>query len=493
MEEVPVALDHSGESVVNRAGILAEREILAEIEGRECDCTAGVFLLGVSEKVGGVGELGFHLLFTVTVVVVRDEGDDHAALVPAGDFESSAVVVFFVRGRPAHAVLFLALAGVFSFREAEFLLREGDEMRGENDATGMAGPVLGIEAGVVVRKVGVSGISEDAFHEIQVGDEVARGEKADFHGFFRGNAGNFRSNDGAQEEGYEDLRGSLAGAGEGQGHDLAGRVQRGAQEAGEGGFRHFLFIRGNRQAAIGDVEDALGGAAVGGGVVADALVYAVGAEDGGLELVLVRRNGKHAGNPVTLGDQCAGGEEVLSVRKNFADDFLTEVGAQVGIDGGVGRAEVVGKEAGLFLEAGDQGFTEIEKRKVFLFSHDGVPTSGKLEVYELAEAVLFVGGGGGRRLGGEADAVFELVWHDWERVAGRLWRGLQRGNLFKMCCGAEWNRGLETASATGAGFSGGSPCRSRFLNHGSSPRRGRLETAAQLRCCRCNVFCEEDV
>ena len=106
----------------------------------------------IAEEVGGVADLGFDLLLAVAVVVVGDEGDDDAALVAAGDLEGAAVVVEFVLGLPAHAVALLALGGVGDVGQAEFLLGEGDEVGREDDAAGVAGPVVGVEAGVVVRR-----------------------------------------------------------------------------------------------------------------------------------------------------------------------------------------------------------------------------------------------------------------------------------------------------------------------------------------------------
>ena len=96
-EDFPVAAGDTDEFVIDRTRVVAEREILAMIEAREGDGSTGVLLLGISEEVRGVAELGLHLLLAVAVVVIRDEGDDDPALVAAGDLECAAVVVELVR------------------------------------------------------------------------------------------------------------------------------------------------------------------------------------------------------------------------------------------------------------------------------------------------------------------------------------------------------------------------------------------------------------
>ena len=55
--------------------------LLAQVVARVGDGAAGVLLLHAAEEVGRVPDLGLDLLLAVAEVVVRDDGDDDAALV----------------------------------------------------------------------------------------------------------------------------------------------------------------------------------------------------------------------------------------------------------------------------------------------------------------------------------------------------------------------------------------------------------------------------
>ncbi len=58
-------------------------EFLPENVGGESDGAAGVLFLAEAEEIGGEADLRLHFLLAVAVVVVRDDGDHHAALVAA--------------------------------------------------------------------------------------------------------------------------------------------------------------------------------------------------------------------------------------------------------------------------------------------------------------------------------------------------------------------------------------------------------------------------
>ena len=256
-----------------------------------------------------------------------------------------------------------------------------------------------IETSVIFGKIGITAIAEDTFDEVEIGNEISGSEEAHFHASFFGNAGNFRANNGSEKERDEDFGGRLAGAGEWKDHDLLGRIERGLEETGESLQWNFFFIGGNREAALGDVEDALGGAAVGGRVVAHALVDAVGTQDGGFEFILIGREGKHAPDTVALEDEGSGGDEGGGV-------VVEEIGKVI-VNGLVDGAEVVGKEAGLFLERGEKRAAEIEEGIVFFIADDFVAPGGKFEIDEFAKAFFFVGGGDGGALVGESNGVFK--------------------------------------------------------------------------------------
>lgn len=202
VHEVAVALDDAFEGVgAGAEGFeVGEGEVFAEVEGRVGDGAAGVFFLAVAVEVGGVGDLGFDLFFAVAVVVVGDHGDDGAAGIAGGDFEGGAVVVEFVVFFPAHAVGALAVGGLGDVREADVFFGEPDEVGGEDDGAGVAGPAIDVEAGVIFREEGIAGVAEDGFYEVEVRDEVTGGEEADFHGFLGRDAGDFGGDDGTEEE-----------------------------------------------------------------------------------------------------------------------------------------------------------------------------------------------------------------------------------------------------------------------------------------------------
>src|SRR5688572_15947853 len=82
---------------------------------------AGVLLLDVAVEVRGVADLRLHFLLAITVVIVRDERDDHARRGAARELEGRAVVVLFSRVAPAHAVAPLALCCLVEVRQAELL------------------------------------------------------------------------------------------------------------------------------------------------------------------------------------------------------------------------------------------------------------------------------------------------------------------------------------------------------------------------------------
>ena len=156
-------------------------EVLAENVGGESDCAAGVLFLGEPEEIGGKADLRFHFLFAVAVIIVREDGDHHAAMIAGADFEGRAFVVEIFRIAPAHAVAALALGGLIEMRQAERGFLHADKMRRENHAAGVAGPVGDVESGVVFGQMRIAAIAEDRFDEIEIADEAAGREEARLH------------------------------------------------------------------------------------------------------------------------------------------------------------------------------------------------------------------------------------------------------------------------------------------------------------------------
>jgi hypothetical protein len=137
------------------------------------------------EKIGRETDLGFDLLLAIPVVVVRDDRDHDAAVIAAADLESSSSVIKLIRLAPAHAVAFLPLGGIGLPREPQVRLLHPDNVRRDDHAAGVAGPVQSVQRGIVLGQVGIAGISENRFHEIQVAHQRSRRKESDLHGLFR--------------------------------------------------------------------------------------------------------------------------------------------------------------------------------------------------------------------------------------------------------------------------------------------------------------------
>ena len=238
-----------------------------------------VLLLALAEEIRGKADLGLHLFFAVADIIVGDERDDRAAGIAGGELEGGAVVVEFVGLLPAHAVAALAGRGLRPARQPEFPFGQPGQMGRENDATGVAGPVLGIEGRVVFRQVRIAGIAEDAFDEIEVGDKGAGDEEAGLHRALRGETRHGGAHDGPQVERDETPGGRGGRGGERQPEQVGGRMEGVVQQPPEDGGWHGLLVVGHRQAERGDMKDALRGAPVAARVVQHALAHAIGRKD----------------------------------------------------------------------------------------------------------------------------------------------------------------------------------------------------------------------
>ena len=402
VHEISIPFDDIFETVVDVALELAQGKVLTQVGAGKSDGSTGVFLFGISEEIGGVAELGFDLLFAVAVVIVGNERDHGAAGIARGDFESRTVIVEFVFRFPAHAIVLLPVGGLREVGESQILLLEFGELGCENHASGVAGPVPGIEAGVVFRKVGITAIAENALHKIEIGNEVARCEEANFHAFFLRDPGNSGADDGTQKKGDEDFGRSFTVAGERENHDVLRRVEGGLEESRKGFERNLFFVGGNRKSAFGNVEDAFGGATVGGRIVTHALVHAIGTQDGGFEDILVRRKGEHAADAVSFQNEGTRGNQ----RGSFA---VAEDLGEVVVDCLIHRAKIVGKESGLFLKRSDERTSQVKERVVVFFPNNVMASCGQLQVHKLPEAFLLIGRGNCGAVFGKSDGVLEAL------------------------------------------------------------------------------------
>ena len=327
--------------------------LLAQVVARVGDGAAGVLLLHAAEEVGRVPDLGLDLLLAVAEVVVRDDGDDDAALVAGHALEGLAAVVELGLVLPALAVAALALGGLLPGGQAQLLLGQGGQVRGEDDAAGVAGPGLRGQGGVVLRQVGVAAVAEDALDEVQVGDQAAGGDEADLHGALGGEAGDLGHDDGAQQQGDEAAGRIGLGGGPRQGHEVVGGVDGGREDAGEDVAGHGLLVVRDGQPAFGDVEDAGGGAAVVARVVQDAGEHPVALDVVGGEAGGVHRQGQRAGQARLVQDEGGAGQP-------RGDGRALQVGVEEGLDALVSRTGAVGQPAGeLALACQDRGHETI--------------------------------------------------------------------------------------------------------------------------------------
>src|ERR1035438_4104199 len=79
-------------------------------------------------------------------------------------------------------------------------------MGSEDDAAGLASPMVHVQAGVVFREAGVPGVAENALDEVQVADEAAGRKEADLHRLAGNEAGHLRANQRPDEQGDETFR-----------------------------------------------------------------------------------------------------------------------------------------------------------------------------------------------------------------------------------------------------------------------------------------------
>ena len=351
LEAAGIALDDVLEGqALGRVGVGV---LLAQVVARVCDGAAGVLLLHAAEEVGRVPDLGLDLLLAVAEVVVRDDGDDDAALVASHALEGLAVVVELVLALPALAVAALTLGGLLPGGQAQLLLGQGGQVRGEDDAAGVAGPGLRGQGGVVLRQVGVAAVAEDALDEVQVGDQAAGGDEADLHGALGGEAGDLGHDDGAQQQGHEAACRVLLPRGPRQRQQVVGGLDGVGQQTGEDVARDGDLVIGDRQAPLGDVEDAGGGAAVVAGVVQHAAEHlkaldVVGGETGG-----VRRQGQSPRQAGLVQDESR-------ARQLRCGGRALQVGVEEGLDALVGSAGAVGQSAGeLALARQDRGHEKV--------------------------------------------------------------------------------------------------------------------------------------
>ena len=213
-------------------------EFFAQIPAREDQRATGVLLLAVAEEIRRVTELRFHLFFAVTIIIIRDNRHNHARLVPAGDLKRPAVIVEFILFAPAHAVPPLPLRRLLPGGQSHRFFGRPDQVRGQNHAPGVSGPVFRVQGRIIFRQQGVSPIAKNVFNEIQIAHEVARHKKTHLHRFFWCEARHRRTHDGPQQQRHKAFCRLGLGGREWQAQQLGRRIERQVQKSRKRLLRH---------------------------------------------------------------------------------------------------------------------------------------------------------------------------------------------------------------------------------------------------------------
>ena len=212
----------------------------------------------------------------------------------------------------------------------------------------------------------IAAVAEDGFDEIEVGDEGPRGKEADLHRF-GGLAAGRRADRGAEKEGNEKPGRVLLVGGEREGEKVRRGGQRRFQQGREGAFGDGLFVGGNRETALDDMENALGGAAVTDGIVEDSLGNAVGAEARRGETGAFIRKGENPAKPGAIENERRTGE----ARDRIAE--FAKIGVEEGLDAGVRRTEIVLQEPDLVLVVPEKRPGDVDKVVVAFHAVDRLP------------------------------------------------------------------------------------------------------------------------
>ena len=244
---------------------------------------------------------------------------------------------------PAHAVAALAIRGIVHMRQAERGFLHADQMRSEDHAAGVAGPVGHVESRIIFREMRVAAVAEDPFDEIEIAHQAAGSEEARLHGSRRVASGG-RTHKRAKHQGNEKMRRLVLARGEGQLEYVARRAKRGGEQGGKGLLGNRLLVGGNREAAFGNMEDAARGAAVTRWIVQNALRNPVGAHVRGRKAIGVRRQRHRASQTGAIENKGTRGQ----VRR-AARTAIRQVGIEKRLNAGVGGTQMLSEQPFLFI------------------------------------------------------------------------------------------------------------------------------------------------
>ena len=257
--------------------------------------------------------------------------------------------------------------------KAELLLGHLGQVGGEDDAAGVAGPRLGSERRVVLGQVGVAAVAEDALDEVEVGDRATGDDEARLHPLLAHRARYLGRHERAEQEGDEaGCRPRLVGRVRQLEVGLR-RFERPGQQSAEDLLGDGDLVVGDREPALGDVEDPCGRATVVGGVVQDAVDEAVAAEQRAREAVAVEGQGELARQARLVEHEGAVGEPRLLAGAG-------EVGVEEVLDAPVGCAQPVREAAAQLTLAGEDRGGQPRRLGVLEPLGEGEPELGQPEV-----------------------------------------------------------------------------------------------------------------
>ncbi len=260
---------------IRKEGLLQEHrsiavEILAKHVTRKGNGAAGMLFFTHSVKVRSKTDLRFDFFLAVAVIVIGNDRDHHPTMIAARHFERASFVVGLVLSGPAHALVLLRLGRFRHVRQPQRLLGNPGYMRGNDHAPCVAGPVLDVESGVVLRQIRVAPIAENAFDEIEIAYKTSRSEEANLHGLC-GILPRRWANQRPQEKRHPQPRLVVLTRCEWQHHQIVRRTKRGAKQRREDGDGNRCLVGGYWKTAFSDVKDSFRRTAIALRVVKDAL------------------------------------------------------------------------------------------------------------------------------------------------------------------------------------------------------------------------------
>ena len=331
-----------------------------------------MFLLATAEEIRGVADLCLHLLFAITVIIVGDERDNDAGFVAAGQFERTAAIIEFIFILPAHPISALAFGSLIPMRKSDRFFRSLDQLRREDNAAGVAGPMFGVERGIIFRQNRIAAVSKNAFDEIQIAHEIAGHKKTDFHRFFGGEPWNFRTDNRTEKQRDKTFRRLRLRGGERKAHDVTRRIERKCEHFPEYILRHGDLVVGNRQTAFGDMENSLRGPAVAFWVMQNTVCDAIGIDDLGTELVSVNWQRQHTRQP--------GAVERERARGQLCHRHVLQIIVEKCLNSTVGWAKVIAEQPVLFARLSGHRGDDFGKFLVVLNRHRRTANQRELDV-----------------------------------------------------------------------------------------------------------------